>query len=279
MKVRKFYLVNKRGKRYELLTRRQFLHSPGGLGYQESTIYQRLGEQFSVVDEGLEQGEITGSVFFPNPNAYDKYFEFVQFCRDTPIYLTYVPVKQEYMRQVRLDTIGKTEIEGTGLNCSVTFKALTLWYKRVKSINDSGDSSSGKEYEYTYDYRYSTNATNTVSFDSDSYNDSPIRLTIFGECTNPRWQHYVDNVLVATGAVEGTVQNGMKLVIDTTVVPYSIKQLNMLDEEVLNMYPLSDFSTDRFLLAKKGKNRISVSHSSADALSVMVEANISYASV
>lgn len=278
MKVRKFYITNSSGKRYELLTRQHFLHSPGGLGYKESTVYQQLGEQFAVVDDGFAQGEITGSVFFPQPNAYKKYFEFVQFCRNTPLYLSYHPTTSEYKREVRLDTIGKTEIEGPGLNCSVTFKALTLWYKKVSDVNE-GEGTDGKTYIYTYDYQYAANVANTVSFESDAFDDSPIKLTIFGECTNPRWQHYVDNVLVATGAVTGTVQEGMKLVVDTTQIPYSIKQYDSLNQEVLDMYPLSDFGTQRFLMAKKGKNRISVSHSSADVLRVMVEANISYASV
>lgn len=279
MRVRKFKLINEYGHSYELLTRKSFLHSPSGLGYKEATLYQRLGEQHAVVDDGFEQGNPKGYIFFPEPNAYEKYFEFVQFCRNTPLYLHYTPHQQEYIMRVRLDQIDKTEIQaGRGLNCAVSFLGETMWYRRVSDINE-GIASQGKVYTYTYDYVYGENAANTVHFDSDSFDESPIKLTIFGGCTNPRWQHYVDNVLVATGGVNGTINDGMKLVVDTTRIPYSIKEFDSANQEILDMYSFSDFSTDRFLIGRRGRNRITVSHSSPDALMVAVEANISYASV
>lgn len=279
MRVRHFKIINKNGNGYDLLTRKSFLHSPSGLGYKESTLYQRLGEQFAVVDDGFEQGNPKGYIFFPEPNAYEKYFEFVQFCQNTPLYLHYKPHNQEYIMNVRLGEIQKTEIEaGRGLNCAVSFVGQSLWYKKVYEINE-GEGTQGKVYTYTYDYVYGDSAINTVAFDSDSFNLSPIKLTIFGGCVNPRWQHYVNNVMVASGGVNGTVAEGMKLVVDTTEIPYSIREYNLADEIVLDMYSLSDFSTKRFLQAKHGRNRISISHSSSDALKVMVEANISYASV
>ena len=277
--MRNFRLVNKDGKEYRLLTRQMFLHSPSGLGYKENTTYQQLGNQFAVVDAGFGQANPKGYIFFPQPNAYQKYHDFVQFCQDTPLRLFYKPKTTEYVMDVRLDEITKTEIDvTTGLNCSVSFLGQTMWYKEVRDIN-TGGATDGKIYEYTYDYQYEGNIPNTVSFDSDSFYDSPMRLTIFGECDNPQWQHYVDGELVATGGVTGHIGDGMRLVVDATTIPYSIREINGLGETVLDMYQFSDFNTARFLKAQHGKNRVVISHEGLDALGVVVEARISYASV
>lgn len=279
MNIRRFKLINADGVWYDLTVHEHFLHTPSGLGYQRDTTYQRLGTRFAVLEDAFAQGQIMGDVFFPHPKAYDKYFEFIRFCQNTPLYLSYKPSEVEYFREVRVSSVEKTELTVGGLNCPITLDCLSLFYKR-ELINADGEiTTGGKVYNYKYDYRYSSSMINTVEIQSDSYTDSPCIIYVFGEAINPIWRHYVNNVLVATGAISGTIPSGQKLVIDTTITPYSITRKDMANRLIADMYSASDFSTDRFIFLKHGSNRITVSHEGVNALRVLMEGHIVYASV
>lgn len=279
MNIRKFRLINRDGVGYDLTTREHFLHTPSGLGFQRETEYQRLGNQYIILSDAFVQGQIMGEIFFPNPNAYSKYYEFVRFCQNAPLYLLYKPGTREFHRAVRVSNVEKTELEFGGLNISVIFDALTLFYEEVSAFNDKAIATQGKTFNYTYDYVYSGGALNTVTIQSDSYADSPCTVYIYGACENPTWLHYVNGVLVASGALTGEIPAGQKLAIDTTEIPYSIKRVDMANNFVADVYGFADFDTDRFITLQHGDNTISVQHSGADALTIAIEAQILYASV
>ena len=91
-----------------------------------------------------------------------------------------------YRVPVRLTELSKGELMkgGGGLVCDVTFHATGLFYKSV--TRQSGVLSiGGKVYPYTYNYSYAEVSQNTLVIDSDSYEDSPCKITIFGPCLNP----------------------------------------------------------------------------------------------
>ena len=158
------------------------------------------------------------------------------------------------------------------------FAAQGLYYKSVNKYSNTL-SIGGKIYPYTYDYAYSDVSYNSVEIESDSYEDSPCRITIQGPCINPVWKHYVNNVLYETGAYMGTVSADHKLVIDTTKLPYSITERGAGDDVVADRYQLCDFTTERFFHLQHGANRISVSHEGINTLNVIVEGRISYETV
>lgn len=279
MNIRNFRLINNDGKGYNLTTREHFLHDPSGLGYDKETEYQRLGNQYIVLDDAFAQGQVQGEVFFPQPNAYDKYFEFVRFCQNEPIYLLYKPAEKEYRRQVKLSNVGKEEIANGGLNVTAVFSCLTLFYEQFSIFGDASEATGGKTYNYKYDYRYSSMSANTLVLDSDSYAESPCAIYIYGEAVNPVWRHYVNNVLHATGSIRATIEAGQKLKIDTTEIPYSLTRVDMANRFIADVYGEGDFSTERFITLKHGKNTISVSHDTASPLTVAMDARILYASV
>lgn len=279
MNIRKFRLINNDGEWYDLTTREHFLHSPSGLGYAKEEVFRQLGNLHVLLDDQFMQGEILGDVFFPHPKAYDKYFQFVRFCQNTPIYLEYTPTDKSYIREVRVSTVEKTELTTGGLNCPVTLHCLSLFYRREFINVEQGSTTGGKIYNYRYNYRYSASSPNSVTIESDSFAESPCAIYIYGEAVNPVWRHYVNNILVATGKVNGTIPSDQKLMIDTTQIPYSIKRLDMANRLVADMYALSDFSTDRFITLKNGRNVISVTHDGVNILRVLMEAHITYASV
>lgn len=284
MRVRHFWVVDYYGERYALTVRSHGLHSIAGLGYKEEAIYQRVGEQFALVDRGFEQGEVSGAVFFPEPGAYDAYYRFVQFCQNTPLTLEYAPVVKRgvpvrtFLRTVSLAEIEKTELTVGGLNCAVRFICTTPWYE-ISRYETEIREYDGKRYNYTYDYRYGGRAPNTVTFNLDTHMASPMRIRINGPCTSPVWRHFVANDLVGEGKLNATIGRGRYALIDPTVVPYEMKEYYNDGRVYRDLYALSDFSTKRFLYGQHGENTVTLSHASLEKVKMYVEVHSYYASV
>ena len=277
--MRKFKLMNGEGRFYDLSARESFFHSIGGFGYSDSTQFEQIGTDFIPLEEIFSQGELKGCIFFGSVEPYKQYREFAKFVRTTPLTLIY-QTDEEYRVSVRLLEIDKSELMngGIGLNCEVVFTAMGLFYKSITKLSDTLYIG-GKIYPYMYSYSYADISQNTLLIDSDSHADSPCRISICGPCINPVWKHYVDNVLYETGAYSGTISDGRKLVIDTTMMPYSITERGSGDEIVADRYQMCDFTTERFFHLQYGSNRISVVHEGLNAVSVIVEGKISYETV
>ena len=281
MNVRNIKLINSEGQAYMLTTQEHFIHEISGFGFTDQTALQRVGSLLRPLTEVLTPDSPTGFIFFPEPNAYQKYYEFARFIRRTPLRLLYNPNgEQEYMMDVRVQSLEKADlVEGhTGLNCAVTFVPLSAWYREVIAIND-GTVGDGKVYNYTYDYMYTDSVRQTIKIDSDSDLESPSRITIYGPVEDPVWVHYVNNVQKATGTIDAEIPAGHKLVIDTTTIPYSIKEFSNEGTLIADRYQQADFSTDRFFFLDYGENRISVQHYGANTVTLGVEAHLSYETV
>lgn len=279
--MRKFSLINNDGTSYNLTEKRKsFLYNVDGLGYSRETEFQRIGENLSIVKDNLAQGIISGTIKFWQPGADLQYFQFAQFCQNKPLKLKYVtPTGNTYYRDGYVTSISKSDGNNTPLTVSIEFTSNSPWYKNVNIFNGGDVQGSGKTYNYTYDYTYAEGVQQSVVINSDSYIDSPVRITLYGPLTNPVWSHYLNNNLVSTGKVVGTVNAGNKLVIDTTTIPYSIKQYDMNDNLISDMYQLSDFSTYRFVLLGYGENIISVTNDLIGVIKIGAEARIEYATV
>lgn len=277
--MRKFRIVNGEGGSFDLNGKEAFFHSIEGLGYTDSTSFLQIGKDFLPLEEMFSQGQLAGSIFFGGTKAYEKYREFARFVRATPLTLVY-ELDETFRVPVRVAQLEKGELinGGIGLDCPVTFKATGLYYKSVTEYSDT-IYVGGKIYPYEYPYAYADVSQNTLLIDSDSHEDSPCKITIYGPCINPVWKHYVNNELYATGAYPGTIQSEHKLVIDTTTIPYSITERGVGNEIVADRYQMCDFTTERFFHLQHGNNRISVSHDGINAVSMMVEGRISYETV
>lgn len=277
--MRQFTLLDKDGQSYNLtVPTTAFLYNVEGLGYSREIEYQQIGDRYEAVKNNLSQGVINGLIRFRQPEAYKKYFDFVQFAQNTPLRLVYTPVTTQFYRDGMITSISKTEGSDGVLTCSIEFSASSPWYKVLYEYNP-GIITGGKTYSYEYDYVYSNSVAGTVILDNDSYLSCPTKIEIYGPATNPSWRHYVNNNLVSTGKVNTTIDSGNKLVVDTTTTPYSIKQFDLSNELVSDVYQLSDFSTQRFVTLQNGRNTVSVSHEGGSLLQLGVEARIEYASV
>lgn len=276
--MRTFVLIDNDGNTYDITTEGDaFFYKIDGLGYQRSSSYQRIEDRYALLSEYVSQQKIKGTIRFWKPDAERRYFDFAQFCQNSPIKMKYNPGYDEFYRDGIVSKIERSD-GAEALVCEIEFTASTPWYKVATAFSD-GSIVGGKVYNYTYDYVYSDSSVNSVTIQSDSYQSSPAKVILYGELLNPTWRHYLNNVLQTTGKINGTVLPNHRLIIDTTTMPYSIKQVDALGNLVSDMYQLSDFSTGRFVRLGYGTNVIAVSADNATELSIGVEAEIEYATV
>ena len=253
--MREFTLENSSGETYRLNDTSHFFESPEGLGFKKNTNYKKIGDRFLVVSEEYEQPELSGKIDFRGETkeaTYQKYTAFCRFLDDTPLTMHYT-AGAHHMIDVQADEIEKGEIEAIkGLSVEIKFKALTFFYDE-----------------------YSVSGTESVIVESDSCIESGCHIEITGRLADPEWIQTVDGVEICRGKINGTIQEGETLHIRTDTVPaWDIYKTDAAGDKT-DMYALSDYSTDRFVMIRKGANTISCSGAS----SISVGGGIAYASV
>ena len=276
--MRTFTLIDHDGNSYDITASGlAFFHNVDGLGFGKTLTYQRIEDRYALLSDFVSQQKVTGSVRFWQPGAEAEYFRFAQFCQNSPIRLMYNPGHDTFYRDGIISKVERSDGPDC-LTCKIEFTASTPWYKMVTAFSD-GTITGGKVYNYTYDYVYSDSSVNSVTLESDSYQSSPCKVVLYGELVNPTWRHYLNNVLQTTGKITGIVMPNHRLVIDTTTIPYSMKQVDAFGNVVSDMYQLSDFSTGRFIRLGHGTNTIAVSADNGTEFTIGVEAEIEYATV
>lgn len=278
-----FTLINASGQEKAIVTKPRHAFDVSGMGFTRNEQYAQVGNRFMPIDDRYTQGSIGGSMRFAFP-GYQDYYDFVRFTDNSPLKLKYENSNGTFFRDVILSEIDRKELVLEDERTIIfTLTALGLWYRVLTAINN-GEQANGKIYTvdeqtqetigYSYPYVYGESA-GVLRIQSDSYEDSPAKLTIFGPVANPSWSHHANSEEIATGAVNATVLSGHKLVIDATVTPYSIKIFDMQNNLISDVYGLSNFATERFVILKQGSNVITVTGGGQ----VMIEGQISYAGV
>lgn len=280
--MRRFYLRNASGEEYDLQDREKVvLIQPAGFGFDEQDTFQQIGNSFVSLDSSYSQKSITGSLVFLGADPYKTYYEFARFLSKSPLVMRYIPTDGlEYRINLKATSLEKAEVEYVdAMMTNVTFAALSAFYKTLSVYNKGEVEGGSKTYEYTYNYEYSDDVPQTVVLQSDSSLPSPVKLTIYGPATNPRWSHYVNGQIAERGLLTGTIESGHKLVIDNTTIPFKIGEYTTADTFVADRYELCDFSTERFMYTKLGTNRFSISHDGPEILPMSLETNIEYETV
>lgn len=262
--MRKFFLQNALGQYWNLNDMNSFFHTVKGLGQGYSTAYTQIGNRFVKKKNNLAQKKITGKVRF---RGYKEFHTFSQFIQHKPlkliygelqvkeIYLPVYPENKEYLLDVAISSLEKSELETGGLQSKITFESLGTYY-RTQYVHGTG----------------------TVTINSDTVLQSGVRIEIDGPCVNPYYEHYIDGVLTCSGRFTCEIAAGSRMIIDTTQLPYEVAGCAS-DGTRNNLYGTSDFATKRFITLGYGKNEIRFTQDGAGSLHVSVEARLEYESV
>lgn len=275
--MREFYLINGSGNRYSLMDVEHWLYEPDNLGAKFNSKYEQIGSNFVRTNRIAKPDDVKGKILFTGLDKYQDYSNFIKFIAVEPLTLEY-SAYGTFRASVDLKEIEKSEIEDGILECKISLKRLSRWYKTITILNEN-TGEGGKVYDYSYDYRYLEYEPQQATFQSDSGYDSPIRLTIFGPVTNPTWKHYLNNNVIAEGKLNASVLVGRRIVIDNTTIPYRITEQDSYGNIIRDLYQFSDFTTPRFFNVQYGENRITVEHEGVNVLDMAVEARLEYETV
>lgn len=238
---RTFDLINNKGEAYPLSrynTFSGFFGDVEGLGMDHDATYQKLGNVYDLLQDNINQGEISGVVYFQSKYPYREYARFVGFCSETPLKLRYVNPVGEYYRDGVVSKIEKNE-DGAPARVKIVFTASTLWYKEIKASVDS----------------------NSITVVSDSAIDSPCCLSFSGVTktnANLSWQQTLDNVSIMSGTLMNVTITATDIVyVRTDTDPYKIYKIPSGGTSA-SLYEKSDFSTKRFPYIYKGTNVFTV---------------------
>lgn len=188
--MRKFYIENENKERFSLWGNRVYMVDPSGLGIKRETSYIRIGNSFLRNKSHVSQSEIGGKIEFLDPGGNKRFNEFYNFCAfSSALHLVYDPGDgTEYIRDIDIDEIGKTERTGATLPITVKFTCKSLYYLRNNNRFVFEFTDGEKRYDYAYDYKYGDYGTYETVINNNGHVDAPFECTIFGHCFNPSIQ-------------------------------------------------------------------------------------------
>lgn len=194
MTIRKFWLINNQGQRYDftLKTNKVFLNEPSGLGFSKSVDGIRVGDDTIITSEELDMPTISGTILFYEKleKAYKEYDDFVRFVRFTPLKLYYQPphLLSGFYTNCVITSLEKSEYTTEGyLACPIVFACSSIWTNAdmTSLIVTNGQSLEGKYYDLKRPYHYGTNTLSDITLNVDSDRETGFVFEVIGDVTNP----------------------------------------------------------------------------------------------
>lgn len=186
--MRKFYIENEFNERFSLWGNRIYMVEPSGLGIKHDATYIRIGNAFLRNKQmQVAQSEVGGKIEFMDPGANERFREFYDFCAAaSELFLVYDPGDgKEYIRDIDIAEVGKTERTGGTLPISVKFSCKSLYYLRNNNTFVFEPETEEKRYDYRYDYIYSDYGTYDAMINNNGHVAAPFDCIINGYCVNP----------------------------------------------------------------------------------------------
>ena len=254
--MRKFYIENEINERFSLWGNRVYMVDPTGLGIKRDASYISIGNSFLRNKTHVAQSEISGKIEFLDPGANKKFNEFYNFCASaSALYLVYDPGDgTEYIRDIDISEVGKTERKGATLPISVKFTCKSLYYLRNNNRFTFEAMDNEKRYDYSYDFSYGDYGTYEAMINNNGHVDAPFECTIYGFCTNPDIRIIKDNETLYEVVFPIVVKDG-------EFIRYSSRD-GMLEatlvsgENETNLMDLLDIEKDNFFKIPIGSSKI-----------------------
>lgn len=260
--MRKFYVENEINERFSLWGNRVYMVDPSGLGTKHEASYIRIGNSFLRNKMHVSQSKIGGKIEFMEPGANKKFNEFYAFCAAAEkLYLVYDPGDgSEYMRDIDITEVGKTERTGGTLPISIDFTCKSLYYLRDNNRFVFESTENEKRYDYKYPYAYGDYGTYEAMISNDGHVEAPFECVIYGYCVNPAIYIIRNNETLYEVVFPVAVEEG-------EYIRYSSRD-GMLEATLVsggkktNLMPLLDIEKDNFFKIPVGNSKIMFSSSS-----------------
>ena len=260
--MRKFYIENEKNERFSLWGNRVYMIDPSGLGIKHQASYIRIGNSFLRNKKHVAQSEIGGTIEFLDPGANKRFNEFYNFCAAaSSLYLVYDPGDgTEYIRDIDISEVGKSERTGGTLPISINFICKSLYYLRNNNRFIFEPIENEKRYDYRYDFTYGDYGTYEATINNNGHVEAPFDCIIYGYCVNPAIHIIKNNEVLYEVSFPVSVEEG-------EYIRYSSRD-GMLEATLVsgssetNLMPLLDIEKDNFFKIPVGISTIMFDSSS-----------------
>lgn len=258
----KFFLKNDKGQKFRLDSIQDIiLVGASGLGFKFNNTFSDKDDQFYLINQKRSQEKFSGSILFFEPNAYNKYYQFVDFLNNSNKLYLYQDFDIKIDNQipyceVTLEVVEKTELEGNVLEIPISLSINSYW------LID--------KYYTSETYTVGGACHNMACFDKDTYFHTgiktldilnsgqgkvPLILEIIGTTTNP--EVIITDVNGNSNRVKLnlTTDSTQKIIIDATPFAEKVVVRNA-DGIENNVYQNLNFTYDSFLFAPVGASSI-----------------------
>lgn len=269
--MRKFYILNEINERFSLWGNRVYMIEPSGLGITYDSSYIRIGNSFLRDKRHIAQGNVGGKIEFLDPGANKRFREFFDFCAAAEsLRLVYDPGDGvEYIRDIDIVEVGKTEKTGATLPISVSFACKSLYYLQSNNRFTFETTDAEKRYDYAYDYAYGDYGTYEATINNNGHVEAPFECTIYGYCTDPAIHIFKDGKLlyevefpVAVAANEYIRYSSRDGQLEATLVAADGSETNLMN--------LLDISNANFFKIPIGASKIMFNSSSESKNTIAV---------
>lgn len=260
--MRKFYVENEINERFSLWGNRVYMVEPSGLGIKYDASYIRIGNSFLRNKRHIQQSEVSGKIEFLDPGANKRFNEFYNFCAAaSELHLVYDPGDgTEYIRDIDIGEIEKTERTGGTLPIPVNFICKSLYYLRNNNRFVFEATEGEKRYDYAYDYTYGDYGTYEADINNNGHVAAPFDCSINGYCVNPSITIMRNNETLYEVVFPVTVEEG-------EYIRYSSRD-GMLEATLvtgsneINLMNVLDITKDNFFKIPVGNSKIMFSSTS-----------------
>lgn len=266
--MRKFYIENEKNERFSLWGNRVYMVEPEGLGIKHDISYIRIGNSFLRNKKHISQSEIGGKIEFMDPGANKKFKEFYNFIAAAEeVRLIYDPGDgTEYIRDIDVSEVGKTERTGGTLPISVNFKCKSLYYLRNNNRFVFEPIEHEKRYDYAYDYKYGDYGTYEAQILNNGHVEAPFECMIYGYCVNPAIYIMKGNQILYEVVFPVSVAEGEYIRYSSRDGMLEATLVSGFDE--INIMDLLDIEKDNFFKIPVGNSTI-MFRSSSDSTNII----------
>jgi len=274
--MREFKLLDEFDNEFDLMRKDAFLSSPSGLGASRNFVFFQVSSFFIETDKKVTQPIITGDMIFKD---YKIYQEFILFVLDKKLRIAYKPIEKWYYADCEITTLEKKEIgyESKRLICPIEITQKSPFYLPTLEFYKEESFENSKKYNYTYPYKYQSSSSGKIAINSKVSN-SPTKIIINAPVLNPSWALEQNGKILSRGKLNVNVAAG-KIIVDSNPLSLGICISDNKNKCVENIYKYSDFNTERFIYAPKGKSTLAVTHEGLNDLNVVVEVREYYETI
>lgn len=262
--VRKFYLENEKGQKYDLMDRNNycFLSSPTGLGYSYNTSYEQVGNNFITNIRQLQQGVINGEAIFTNYDNYKNMIDYIEKAKKLKfVYeIPFVNKKNtKYYKVIEVSDVEKGEKSRDGfLHVPISFNSKSLWYEETETVYDMAKSTGEIRWDFKWDSRFKSYDNRSFTFENNGHVESPIKLEIGGYVINPCLAIYSNKNKVAEIKFNITLEEYEKILYSTKDDELYVYKENT-DGTLTNIFEELDLQNYNFIKIPQGVSEIRLS--------------------